>query len=55
MDKELKKMVDECIEIVNTPAYKKKQKEWMTKFWTIMKDYALGLVDEDAFDELDEI
>lgn len=54
MDKELKKIVDECIEIVNTPEYKKKQEEWMKKFWKIMGDYVLGLVNEDAFDELDE-
>ena len=55
MDKELKKIVDECIEIVNTPEYKKKQEEWIKKFWSmsIMSDYALGLVAEGTFIELD--
>ena len=53
MDKELKKIVDECIEIVNTPEYKKKQEEWIKKFWSIMSDYALGLVAEETFIELD--
>lgn len=53
MDKELKKIVDECIEIVNTPEYKKKQEEWIKKFGSIMSDYALGLVAEETFIELD--
>ena len=54
MDLELKKLVDEYIEIINSPEYKRKNEEWMMRFWKLMRDYALGLVDEDAFDELDE-
>jgi hypothetical protein len=58
MDKDTKQLVDDYLnwlEKHDTPEYKEKTEMWMKRFWELMRDHALGLIDEDAFDELDEI
>lgn len=58
MDRETKQLIDdynEWLEKINTPEFKKKNEKWLKRFWELMRDHALGLIDEDAFDELYEI
>ena len=58
MDKETKQLIEdynEWLEKINTPEFKERNARWLKRFGEILHDYTLGLVDEDAFDELDEI
>ena len=58
MDKETKQLIEnynEWLEKINTPEFKERNARWLKRFWEILHDYTFGLVDEDAFDELDEI
>ena len=58
MDKETKQLINdynEWLDKLNSPEFQQRNERWLKRFWEILHDYTLGLVDEDAFDELDEI
>ena len=58
MDKETKQLINdynEWLDKINSPEFQQRNERWLKRFWEILHDYTLGLVDEDAFDELDEI
>jgi len=58
MDKETKQLIEDYnnwLEKINSPEFQQKNEKWLERFWKILRDYTYGLVDEDAFDELDQI
>ena len=58
MDNETKQLIEDYnnwLEKINSPEFQQKNEKWLERFWEILRDYTFGLVDEDAFDELDDI
>lgn len=58
MDNETKQLIEDYnnwLEKINKPEFKERNERWLERFWEILRDYTYGLVEEDAFDELDHI